>query len=85
MSMRRNTISSTAGFKMDLKIEFPVSRNIYIYAEIRPSNDILRPLSPFFVILSLFMHRNITNSTSGFKTDLKFRLLVPKNMYTRGN
>ena len=38
----------------------------------------------FFVILSLRMRKNTINSTFGFKMDLKFGLLVPKNIYTRG-
>jgi hypothetical protein len=40
--------------------------------------------SPFFVILSLRMRRNTIYSTSGFKTDRKFGLPVPKNIYSRG-
>jgi hypothetical protein len=48
-------------------------------------NYVSRAFLPFFMILSLRMRRNTINSTSGFKMDLKFRLLVPKNIYTRGS
>ena len=60
-------------------------RKIYKHAEIGPKNCILRAFSPLFVILSLRMRRNTINSTSGFKMDVKFWLIVPKNIYTRVN
>ncbi len=41
LRMRRNTINSTSGLKMDLKFGFPVPKNIYT-REIRPLNCILR-------------------------------------------
>ncbi len=41
LRMRRNTINSTSGIKMDLKSGFPVPKNIYM-REIRHSNCILR-------------------------------------------
>ena len=40
LRMRRNTINSTSCFKMDLKFEFLVPKNIY-REKIRPSNCIL--------------------------------------------
>jgi len=39
----------------------------------------IRAFSPFFVILLLRMRRNVIKSTSGFKSDLRFGFLVPKN------
>ncbi|WP_445515026.1 hypothetical protein, partial [Stenotrophomonas sp. 3(2025)] len=36
------------------------------------------------VLLVMRIRRNTINSTSGFKMDLKFGLLVPTNIYTRG-
>ncbi len=70
---------------MDLRFGFLVPKNIYT-REIRPSNYILRA---FFAVFRDFVTahaqkvRNTIISTSGFKMDLKFGLLVPKNVYTR--
>ena len=80
LRMRRNTINSTSSSKLDLRFGFLVPKNIYT-REIRLSNCILWTFSLFFVIELLRMRRNTIYSTSGFKIDLKFGFLVPKNIY----
>ena len=73
MRMRRNTITSTGGLKMDLKIEFPVSTfDIYKCAEVRPSNG-------------MQVNRTITNSTSDLKNRPHIRTPRTKNIYSRWN
>jgi len=62
------------------QIRIPRAENLYT-REIRRLNCILRTFYAFFVILLLRMRRNTINSTSGFKMDLKFGFLVPKNIY----
>ncbi len=80
--MHWKTSNATFGFKMDLQFGFPVPKNIYAW-EIRPLNCILRT---FFSVLRDFITAHAQkhfNSASGFKTDLRFGLLVPKNVYMR--
>ncbi len=82
--MRRNTIDATSGFKLDVKFGLLVPKNVYTrgnWALKLHFNGVFA----VFVILALRMRRNTNNSTSGFKKDLKFGLLVPKYIYTRGN
>ena len=86
--MRRNTVNSkpTSGFKVDHDFGFPVSKKHFKRENLRLKTAFLCVLwhySPFFVSLSLCMRRNSISSTSAFKTDLTFWLLVPKNIYTR--
>ena len=51
LRMRRNTLNSTSGFKIDLKFGFLVPKNIYM-REIRPSNCIL---GAFFAVFRYFV------------------------------
>jgi len=80
LRMRRNTNNSTSGFKMDLKFGFLVPKT-YSYGKLGHKTVFWGHFRAFFVFLLLRMRRNTINSTSGFKMDLKFGFLVPKNIY----
>ena len=67
---------------MDLKFGLPAPRNIYS----RGTWSLALHFKGIFAVFHDFITAHAQKhhySTSGFKTDLKFGFLVPKNMYAR--
>ncbi len=80
--MRRNNINSTSGFKKDLKFGLLVPKNTHTRGKLAFKLHFEGIFAGFrdFVTAHAQKVRNTIISTSGFKMDLKFGLLVPKNI-----